>query len=534
MTRNPSGPWKTALYLRLSRDDGDRPDRDSIATQRSFLESYLSRHPDLQPAGIYTDDGYTGTNFDRPQFQALWSDIQQGLINCVVVKDLSRFGRDYIDTGYYLERRFPECGVRFIAVNDHIDSIHGPYDILLPIQNVFNEQYARDISRKVRSAIRTKQRSGAFIGAFPCYGYRKDPHNHNQLLIDPCAAEIVARIFDLFEQGMGKLGIAKTLNREGIPCPSVYKRLNGERYHNGQRLGNTTYWTYATIHRILGNQMYIGNMEQGRAPRQTMHGRAKPLDRGQWIVVPHTHEAIIQREQWQRVQHLLHRHTRSPAVPSQTHPLSGFLQCGDCGRAMSRVSRSDGPWFCCGSYKRYGPTVCSRHSISCRELERILLDDLNRVLATVDHAQEVSQESRSTDRQGLSAEKERLSRRLQTLYRRKKTAYEDYQEQLIGREDYLRYREEYEQQEKQVMHQLEQLQAMCAAALESPPLLQQGKLVGLDRITLAETVSKIVVYQNQRIQIIYRFAEPPTSEAGSVCRTLPFPHAASKLSDTTL
>lgn len=288
--------WRAALYTRLSREDGDKPESDSIANQRSLLEDFAARQPDLQVIGQYSDDGFTGTNFQRPDFQRMIADIEAGKINCVIVKDLSRFGRDYINSGRYLERWFPEHGVRFLAINDHIDSENGPYDMLLPFKNVFNEQYARDISNKVKSAMQSKQRQGQFIGAFASYGYRKDPEDHNKLLIDPCAAAVVQRIFDLYEQGNGKIRIAKLLNEEGIPCPSEYKKLNGERYHNGQKLGKTTYWTYSTIHRMLKNQMYIGNMEQGRAPRQIMHGRAKQLDRSQWTVVEGTHEPIISRD----------------------------------------------------------------------------------------------------------------------------------------------------------------------------------------------------------------------------------------------
>ena len=366
--------WRAGLYMRLSREDGDKPESDSIANQRSLLERFAARQPDLQVVCRYVDDGFTGTNFRRPDFRRMIADIEAGKVNCVIVKDLSRFGRDYIDTGRYLERWFPRHGVRFLAVNDHIDSEKGPYDMLLPFKNVLNEQYARDISHKVRSAMQAKQRQGQFIGAFASYGYRKDPADRNRLLIDPCAAAVVRRIFTLFEQGNGKLRIARLLNQEGIPCPSEYKRLNGGRYHNGQKLDKTAYWTYATVHRMLKSQMYIGNMEQGRAPRQTMHGRARQMDRSQWTVVEGTHEPIISRQQWDRVQALLAKDTRTPAFGQNISPFAGFLRCGDCGRAMSKTSRPGGVYYCCGSYKRYGPAVCSCHGISHRELEQIVLD----------------------------------------------------------------------------------------------------------------------------------------------------------------
>ena len=189
--------WRTAAYLRLSREDGDKAESDSIANQHKQLEQYLAEHPELELVDYYQDDGYTGTNFDRPAFRRMEADINQGKVNCVMVKDLSRFGRDYIEMGRYLEKAFPSQGVRFIAVNDHVDSERGRYDMLLPMKNLFNTQYARDISDKVRSAIHTKQQRGEFVGAFASYGYRKDPDNHNHLLIDPPAAQVVQRIFDL-------------------------------------------------------------------------------------------------------------------------------------------------------------------------------------------------------------------------------------------------------------------------------------------------------------------------------------------------
>ena len=212
--------WNTAGYLRLSREDGDKAESDSIANQRKLLEQYVEAHPEMHLEDFYQDDGYTGTSFDRPAFRRMEGDIEAGKINCVLVKALSRFGRDYIEMGRYLERVFPAQGVRFIAVNDHVDSQQGRYDMLLPMKNIFNTQYARDISDKVRSAIRTKQKRGEFVGAFPSYGYQKAPANHNRLIIDPAAAPVVRRIFDLFEQGWGKIRIAKQLNAEGITSTS--------------------------------------------------------------------------------------------------------------------------------------------------------------------------------------------------------------------------------------------------------------------------------------------------------------------------
>lgn len=438
-------------------------------------------------------------------------DILSGRINCVLVKDLSRFGRDYIDVGRYLERWFPEHNVRFIAVGDSIDSLSGPYDMLLPVKNIFNEQYARDISRKVRSSVQAKQNRGEFIGAFSSYGYRKDPQNHNHLLIDPPAAETIRRIFSLFESGRGKVRIAKILNADGIPCPSEYKRLNGEKYHNGQKLGRTTYWTYSTIHRILQNEMYAGNMEQGRAPRQGMHGKAKKLDKSHWAIVEGTHEAIIPPDQWKRVQNLLERNTRALNFEETTSPFAGFLRCADCGRAMTKTNCSNDFYYCCGSYKRYGPTVCSRHGISHRSLEALVLEDLNKIIATVEDLKALADEAcPQTQKRDHQAERERLNLNLQRIYRLKKSSYEDYKDGMLNKQDFLRYKTDYEQQEKQLSRQLDALDNLGENPLEKPwitSLLKLGKLTELDRPTIAETIQQIRIFENNHIEITYTFSD---------------------------
>lgn len=502
--------WNTAGYLRLSREDGDKSESDSIANQRKLLEQYLEAHPELHLVAFYQDDGYTGTNFDRPAFRRMEADIAAGKINCVLVKDLSRFGRDYIEMGRYLERVFPAQNVRFIAINDHVDSVQGHYDMLLPMKNIFNTQYARDISDKVRSAIHTKQKRGEFVGAFPSYGYQKDPANHNHLVIDPPAAQVVRQIFELFGQGWGKIKIAKYLNAERIPSPSEYKRILGERYHNGRKIDQTTYWTYATIHRILQNQIYAGHMEQGRNYRPTMHGKAVQLERSSWTVVPDTHEAIIGADQWERVQALLHKRTRQLSFEENQSPFAGFLRCGDCGRAMVKTKRGGGICYCCGSYKRYGPTVCTRHSIPHNILEQIVLEDLNRIIASVQNLRALAEETEQSVTKESFGDYERLEGGLERLYRLKKSAYEDYRDGLLRREDFLRYQADYERQEGELTAQLQKLKQEQGRRTRPHPwvqsLLQHGKLTSLDRVTVVETVQQILIFEDGNIEITYAFS----------------------------
>ena len=332
-----------ATYIRLSSEDGDTEESDSVGNQRKLLTEYVSRHDNFILYDIYIDDGFTGTNFNRPAFQKMIADIEDKKVNCVVVKDLSRFGRDYIDTGRYLERIFPELGVRFISVSDNIDSIKQAYDMLLPIKNIFNEQYARDISNKIQATVKSKQKAGEFIGAFTSYGYKKSSVNKNKLVIDEYASEVVKRIFAMYAQGIGKQSIAKQLNAEGILCPSEYKKLNGENYKNCNRLKTTSYWTYSTINTMLHNEMYIGNMIQGKK-HQRMRGKQHKVDKENWVRVENTHEPIIDRDTWDKVQKLLSKKHRDIDLETNKNIFAGFIKCGDCGRSMMKNfwRRADG------------------------------------------------------------------------------------------------------------------------------------------------------------------------------------------------
>lgn len=368
--------YQTAVYIRLSREDGDKAESDSVGNQRKLLMEFLNSDPDLSLASEYVDDGWSGTSFRRPAFEQMIRDIEAGLVDCVVVKDLSRLGRDYIDTGRLLERYFPERGVRFISLADGIDSRKQEYDMLLPIKNIFNEQYARDISRKIHAVVRTKQKAGEFIGAFACYGYRKSPSDKNRLVVDERAAEVVRMIFRLFLEGKGKNTIARMLNARGIPCPSEYKRLNGERYRNGGCRSGQSCWTYSTVNKILHSEMYLGNMVQGRR-FQRMRGKVRQVERENWIVVEGTHEAIIDRQVWEQTRKLL-KSRYAPFQPAAGENIfAGFIRCGDCGRAMVRKGRDR---YLCGTYVRAGKACCSGHGVKRQELEEIVLAELARAV----------------------------------------------------------------------------------------------------------------------------------------------------------
>lgn len=502
--------YAAALYLRLSRDDGDTPESESIASQRTLLQYFCATHPDLTVVEEYVDDGFTGTNFNRPAFQRMMGDIESGAVNCVIVKDLSRFGRDYVDAGRYLERIFPTLGVRFIAVTDHVDSINGPYDMLLPIRNLFNDQYARDISKKVKSSMKARQKSGKFIGAFASYGYQKDPGNHNHLIIDPPAAAVVQRIFDLYEQGCGKIRIATMLNEEGLSCPSEYKKLAGLKYHNANRLEKTNYWTYATIHRMLTNKMYIGTMSQAHHIRHTMHGKAQLQDEEDWIEVENAHDPIITLPQWERVQKLLTARGRENDYEQNLSPFAGFLKCADCGRAMVKKRYASGIYYKCGSFIRYGKTTCTPHVIRHDDLEAVVLADLNHIIGSVQDLKALAEEHRPQHQRNQAAQTENLERSLKRIKNLKKSSYEDYKEGNLSKEDYLAFREDYDRQEEAINKQLNLLQNHEEKPLEQPwvdNLLRLGRLTELDRVTVAETIEQIRIFEGRKVEITYRFSD---------------------------
>lgn len=513
----------TAIYIRLSQEDGDKEESDSVGNQRKILTEYISRMDDMLLCGEYIDDGYTGTNFQRPGFQEMLFDMEKGRIRCVVVKDLSRFGRDYLDAGRYLERIFPEMGIRFVSVADGIDSARQSYDILLPIKNLFNEQYARDISNKIQATVKTKQRAGEFIGSFASYGYQKAPYNKNKLIIDPYAASVVQKIFSLYTGGMGKQSIAKQLNAEGILCPSEYKKVNGENYKNGNRLAGTSYWTYSTVNSVLRNELYIGNMVQGKK-HQRMRGKQQVMDPEQWIRVSGTHEPIIEEEVWKKTQRLLSRRQREINLKEGRNIFAGMIKCGDCGRAMTKTcwTKADKVRvysFCCGTYKRNGKAYCSPHILRMSILEKVILDDLQTIIRNVSDLKELVKRQRIfpvKPKKIAPVQAERLRKEKEHISCLKKGLYEDYKEGLLTRDEFLSYKETYRKKEENCQKQIECLkEAKRQGAqtdkqiLDTPWLrqfLESKENICLDRDIIIEMVDEILVYEGNRIKIRYRFS----------------------------
>lgn len=508
--------WKMAVYLRLSKEDGDKDESDSISSQRRLISHFIEQNmQDGEIIGEFVDDGYTGTNFKRPSFQKMISCIEKGKVNCVIVKDLSRFGRDYIGVGEYLEKYFPVRDVRFIAVNDGYDTIseNSSDDFVMPIKNIFNAQYSKDISKKVKSSFRSLQNDGKFVGAFASYGYTKDPKDRHKLLVDEPAAKIVREIFSMYNSGLGKVSIARKLNDRSIPCPSEYKRLNGLNYTNGQRVDLTKYWTYSTVNNILHNEMYVGNMVQNRSVRKTVRGRAKKNEKDNWIVVSGTHEPIISEETWEITQNLLKKNTRQLDFEQNVGLFAGYIFCGNCGRAMSKIQNKykskTVTTYICGSYKRYGEKTCRRNAVKLDALEKLVLDKLNE---QIKKAGEIEySEDRSTKNTEIDLKKYEIS--LERCRKLKKSLYEDYKEGILTKDEYFQYKTDYEKEEELLLGQIDVIEKSKKEKNEERSkwidiLLRHKNIESLDRETVAEILDKIIVTENDEgldIDIIFKF-----------------------------
>lgn len=445
-----SAACRTALYLRLSRDDDNRGESESIQNQRSLLREYATQHGFFVTAE-YVDDGWSGTNFDRPQFQAMLRDIDRGQIDLVLVKDLSRLGRDYIQTGRYLELIFPEKGVRFIAVNDGIDTARTDSD-MAPFRNVINELYARDISRKIRSALQAKMRAGQFVGNFAPYGYRKDPNNKNHLLPDDRSAAVVRQIFVWAAAGKRPAEIARLLNEQGEPSPAMYRcelhpELDSDAY------SKCKCWTSSGVGRILQDIVYLGHIAQGKTDKisfKTKKTREKQAK--EWIVVPGQHEPLVSQQTFDAVQRQ-RASRRCLRTGAFENIFSGLVFCMDCGKSMSTVGtrkKGSAANLACGAYKLHGQKACSNHFIAYEALYDCVLEAVRRYVSlTPEECDALFERLRlrlRLDEQQNAAAKKRaeLQHQLQGTQKVIAQLYEDRLAGKLGEETFYSLLEQYE------------------------------------------------------------------------------------------
>ena len=532
--------YEVGIYCRLSKDDGTDNESASIATQKSILTDYVKRQG-WHLAKTYVDDGYSGTNFQRPSFQNMIKDIENGLINCVITKDLSRLGRNYLDCGLYLEVFFPEHNVRYIAVNDGVDTLNKSAMDITPFRNILNEMYSADVSVKIKSAYRARFQQGKFMGTTAPYGYVKDPADHNHLLIDDKVAHVVREIFDLALAGNGIAKIRKHINKQHILRPAAYAAEQGatgyERYFE-ENEENRYIWSENSVRGILRSPIYAGNLAGYKRIAANMKSKKRPSKLPEeWEVIPDTHEGIVTQEEFDTVQQLMTSRRREQNAGGFENIFSGVIKCADCGYAMRAASANrrkrpdiiDCVQYTCNNYGRYGNVMCTAHSIEARDLFNAVLADINRFadMAVNDEKAVRAIERRLTETdqsraKSLEKEKKKLNKRLAELDRLFSSLYEDKVMERITERNFEMMSGKYQKEQLEIEARLKEVTETLNDSYEKSQGVRdflslirnyQG-LKELDATIINALIDKILVSERekladgtvrQEIKIYYKF-----------------------------
>ena len=523
-------PWKAALYIRLSREDGDKVESNSITSQREILKEYLKLHPDIELHDFYIDDGWSGTNFDRPGFIRMMEDIYSGDVNCVIVKDLSRFGRNYTDAGNYLDNIFVRLQIRFIALNNGIDTATNNMNaatrcITVGVQNVINESLAATTSVNVRGTLNVNREQGKFIGSFASYGYMKDPNDHHKLIIDPETAPVVRMIFEKFIDGCSIIGIAKDLNEMGIPNPTAYKKLKGFNYKHpaGKKLDGL--WPDSSVRRILRNEMYVGNMVQGKNTTISYKiKQCRAIPKEDWIIVEGTHEAIVDRETFDKAQSLFNQFIRKAPQKSEVDLFSGFVRCAACLRAMNKKTNSHPygtyHYYRCGTSRKMKKSSCTNHTIRIDKMELAVLASIQ---GMIDSAVEMdklikrinSSPVKKKESSHICSAIDTHTAELEKLKGMIIDLYPDWKSGIISKEEYFTLKEQLTEKTTSLEKALENLkrtnEEFKNGITEDNDFISHfkkyGKIDTLTRAMVVELIDKIYVHEGGRITISFKFTD---------------------------
>lgn len=533
MKKVKSTIYQVGIYLRLSRDDRSREkhmsdiqfqESYSITNQRKVCRSYLDEQPDMALYDTYIDDGYSGSNFERPDYKRLMEDIYDHKVNCVIVKDLSRMGREYIELGRLLQKTFPALGVRFIAIGDHFDSKSADTsetNIVVPMKNFVNESYCSDISQKVRYVKKMQRENGEYIGPHPVYGYKRDKM-WNKLIVDEYPAQIIRTIYRWKMEGISAFASSNRLNEAGILSPMAYKASTGSNYHSGLKAdGRTSKWTPKAVLRILRDEVYTGTLVQGKQRKQSYKIKKMiNVPPEEWVRVEDTHEAIISRAEFEIVQHLLEHDGRVNEPNGRINMYASLLFCADCREQMIRkrncVHKQDG--FICSTYNR--SEGCTRHTIIEEDLTAVVQEAVKKYATLFLDQYEWMKKAKGIqidDRILLEsnrhlkhlaeekADKERLLERLAG----------DFAEGLLTEKDFetirAAYQRELEDLEKTLERQEETLKRILRNGIDAGIRLEALRkatiLEKLDRYILVNLVKNIFIHEDNRIEIEFNFMD---------------------------
>ena len=528
--------WSTALYIRLSQEDGDngqeKLESNSITSQKNILNEFVMEQTDFKVYDIYIDDGFTGTDFNRPSFTRLLEDMKNKKINCIIVKDLSRLGRNYIEVGNYIEQVFPLFNIRFIAINDNVDSFQNPSStntILVPFKNLINDEYSRDTSIKIKSSLNSKKRKGEFVGSFAPYGYIKNKKDKHKLEIDEVAAKWVKKIFYWkVNCGLGNIAICHKLNELGILNPTGHKKIELKQNYNNFGIKDNEYtWTPSTIRNILKNEVYIGNTVQGKrkAKSYKIH-KIENVPEEEWVRVENTHEPIIEKELFCKAQELSNKDTRVEKRTNKLSVFAGILKCNECKRAMNKKSSTNKSgktyeYYICSTYRKKSNKLCTKHTIKVDNLEKAVLYAINyhieKLINPEEIVKKVEKEIKNkpilkNDFENIIIKKKNEMNRISSF---KKSLYEDWKNEYITREEYLQYKQEYENDLKKIENNLNNLEKQKEKEYNKKKeknnflnnFEKEFKFTELTRNIIQELIEVIYVHECGKITIKFRFAK---------------------------
>ena len=516
--------YQATEYLRLSYTENHENESDSIANQKKLIEDYVKEHPDIELVSEKVDDGYSGILFDRPAFQEMMQDIMDGKVNCVIVKDLSRLGREYIETGRYLRRIFPAYGVRFIAINDNIDTAHehAGDDLNISMKNLINDAYCHDISVKTRSALEVKRKKGDYVGACPVYGYRKSEENRNQLVVDEYAARVVRDIFRAKIDGRSAKRIADELNALGVLSPLAYKISRGLPHPKGGFADRPdAKWSATTVIRILQDEIYTGTLVQGRQGTYNHKLRnviQKPDE--EWIRVKDAHEAIIRKRDFDLVQHIMGLDTRTAPEGEKVYLFSGLLVCGCCGARMTRKTNTVGGkkyiYYHCPTGKKHGCT----HPVMLREDDLIqcvlasVQAHIKNVVSVDDLLNSISEETINRELvAGCKAQIAENRVQLEQIGVFKAGLYENFVKGMLDKAEYKSLRDGYTERMEELRSAIDQLrqemERVTDRTSERQKWAQQfrefSNMTELDRRAVVTLIQSIRIISKTELKITFRY-----------------------------
>ncbi len=528
-THNSAVVYKTAIYARISVETDEKIETDTIGTQIKLLEDYVTQSTDLKVFDVYCDDDMTGTNFQRPEFSRMMNDIRDGKVDCVLVKDLSRLGRNFLESGEYIEKVFPFLGVRFIAVNDQVDTLYKPADIGVQLKNMVNEMYAKDISKKICSTVKVMQEQGKFIGSHPPYGYRRKETDKYSLEIDPETAPVVKEMFRKILEGYTLHSIALEFNERGVPSPGRYKYEKGflkhEKYKN-------SVWFFSTVRRMLSDRTYLGWIQSGKFQTKNILGKEKLIKKpeDEWIVNKNMHEPIIEEAVFWQVQNILRVKQKGSNIGKYASKgnvnniFRGKLKCGECGKSMALRKKKNGDqiqyWYICPMHEHYNSMYCTKKSVKKEYFDELVLNLIRKQMKLFIDAKTLLQnlnrsESSKNKYQIYLNQINKTEKQIADSMKMKVELYSDFAEGIISEDKYHRVLIEYNQKVEELKIFLKELKKDAEKYSPECGCLEKWEIFvkeymnkeQLDRKMVEAFIDSITLYNDSRVEIVFNYGD---------------------------